>query len=268
MIDSLTVSILGVVEGLTEFLPVSSTGHLILAGHILAFDGEGAKSFEIFIQLGAIAAVALLYWRRFWWLVRPPGGEENVGGFVGRRGITLLVSGCIPFFVLGFLLHKPIKAHLFTPLTVAIGLIVGAIVMLLVDRGDRVARVKSVDQLTLPQCLAVGVFQCFALWPGISRAAATMVGGLIVGLERSVAAEFSFLMAVPVLCVVTAADLIKSLPSLSHDDFVFFMLGAIVSFVVALLAVRVFIALIQRVSLAPFAYYRIVIGILVLLYLT
>ena len=267
MIDFLTVSILGVVEGLTEFLPVSSTGHLILAGHILAFEGESAKSFEIFIQLGAIAAVALLYWKRFWWLMRPPASERSVGGFVGRRGITLLVSGCMPFFIAGFLLHKPIKAHLFTPLTVAIGLIAGAIVMLLVDRGERVSQVKSIDQLTLPQCLGVGVFQCFALWPGISRAAATMVGGLLVGLERSVAAEFSFLMAVPVLCVVTAADLIKSLPTLSHDDLALFALGAFVSFLVALLSVRVFMGLIKSVSLAPFALYRIVIGVLVLLYL-
>ena len=268
MIDNLTVAILGVVEGLTEFLPVSSTGHLILAGSLLGFEGESAKSFEIFIQLGAIAAVALLYWRRFWWLLRPPSDQSNSNGFVGRRGITLLISGCIPFFVAGFILHKPIKAHLFTPTTVAIGLIAGAIAMLVVDRGERVARVKSVDQLTLGQSVAVGFFQCFALWPGVSRAAATMIGGLLVGLERSVAAEFSFIMAVPVLCVVTAADLIKSLPQLSNDYLAPFALGALVSFGVALLAVRVFMALIQRISLAPFAIYRIVIGGLVLAYLS
>ena len=267
MIDTFTVVILGIIEGLTEFLPVSSTGHLILAGRLLGLEGESAKSFEIFIQLGAIAAVAVLYWKRFWWLLRPPADQIGTTAFVGRRGITLLISGCLPFFVAGFLLHKPIKAYLFTPTTVGIGLIAGAIAMLLVDRGQRVAKVASVDQLTLAHCLGVGIFQCFALWPGVSRAAATMVGGLLVGLERSVAAEFSFLMAVPVLCVVTAADLIKSLPLLSEHDILPFAIGALVSFVVALLAVRVFIALIQRVSLAPFALYRILVGVLVLLWL-
>lgn len=265
--DNITVFILGLVEGLTEFLPVSSTGHLILAGHLLGFEGEKAKCFEIFIQLGAILAVALLYYRRFWNLVRPAPKLRVNSEFAGLRGSVMLISGCLPFFILGFLFHKPIKAYLFTPMTVAIGLIAGALVMLWVDRKRPPATVETVDQLNMRHCVAIGLFQCFALWPGISRAAATMVGGLLLGLERSVAAEFSFLMAVPVLCVVTVADLLKSLPQLSAADIFPFGLGTLVSFVVAILAVKVFMALIKRISFAPFAYYRIALGALVFIYL-
>ena len=168
--------LLSIVEGLTEFLPVSSTGHLIITGDLLDFTGEKASVFSVFIQLGAILAVVVLYWERFWGLLRPRADRP----FSGLRGIWLLILTCIPACIMGLLLHDFIKAHLFTPATVAVALIVGAIMMIVVERRDFHPTSTSLDELTPRLAFGIGCFQCLSLWPGFSRSASTIMGGMIL----------------------------------------------------------------------------------------
>lgn len=253
--------ILGIVEGLTEYLPVSSTGHLILAGHLLGFTGEKAACFEIFIQLGAILAVVMLYWDRFLGLILPHVREakgEKV--FAGMRGVLLLGLTTFPALVAGYLAHKAIKAYLFGPITVAWALGLGGIGIILAERYKPEPRVKELDELGYGQALLIGLFQCLSLWPGVSRAAATIVGGLFSGLGRKIAAEYSFLAAVPVMVAATSYDLYKARSFLDVSDLGVFAVGFVVSFVSAAIAVKAFISVVQRWSLLPFAYYRIVIA--------
>lgn len=253
--------ILGIVEGLTEYLPVSSTGHLIVAGNLLHFSGEKASAFEVFIQLGAILAVVLLYWQRFIGLI--PIGENRVpqyGGFRGFRGIALLALTTFPALVAGYLAHKAIKTYLFSPATVAWALGVGGVAILLAERYRPEPRGRSLDSITYGQALFVGCFQCLALWPGVSRAAATIIGGMFARLDRRTAAEYSFLAAVPIMVAATMYDLYKSWHLMQASDMAFFATGFVVSFLVAILAVKTFIAAVQRWSLAPYAWYRIAIA--------
>ncbi|MBO4311972.1 MAG: undecaprenyl-diphosphate phosphatase [Desulfovibrionaceae bacterium] len=255
--------ILGAVEGLTEFLPVSSTGHLIIAGEILGFHGELASVFEVAIQLGAILAVAVLYWRRFsglarglWsWKVRP---EE---GLSGLRGLWLLFLTTLPPSVFGLLLHSRIK-KLFSPETVALALVAGALCMLLAEwlAPRRKERIPSLDAITPGLALGIGFFQCLALWPGFSRSAATIMGGMLLGARRSVAAEYSFIAAVPLMLAATGYDVLKNLHSFSAQDIPFFAAGFAFSFLFAWLAVKTFIALMGRLTLRPFAWYRLLIA--------
>ncbi len=199
--------VLGVVEGLTEFIPVSSTGHLILTGHLLDFKGERAATFEIFIQLGAILAVVLLYRERLagllpgqGWFGRSSGGLQ----FHGLRGCLLLVLTTLPALVLGKAAYPLIKEKLFQPTSVAVALAVGAGAILAVEQWRPRSRSRDLDQLVWTQALWIGVFQCLSLWPGFSRAGATILGGLLCGLDRKTAAEYSFLAAVPVMAAATA----------------------------------------------------------------
>ncbi|HKQ97504.1 MAG TPA: undecaprenyl-diphosphate phosphatase [Candidatus Polarisedimenticolia bacterium] len=254
--------VLGLVEGLTEFLPVSSTGHLIVAGRLLGFTGERAATFEIFIQLGAILAVVVLERERFVGLLRPDPQRR----FSGLRGIVLLFLTTLPALVAGAFLHGTIKSRLFGPGTVAIGLFVGGIALLLVERFRPAARVDGVDALEGREAFLVGLFQCLALWPGVSRSGATIAGGLLCGLERRTAATYSFLAAVPTMCAATLFDLYKSAGTLTSADVVPFAVGFVVSFVAAWAAVRGFMALIGRLTLAPFAWYRIAVAPLVWLF--
>ncbi|MEW6139002.1 MAG: undecaprenyl-diphosphate phosphatase [Thermodesulfobacteriota bacterium] len=261
MSDLWTAVLLGIVEGATEFLPVSSTGHLIVAGELLNFSGPKAASFEIFIQLGAILAVVVLYWRRFLGLI--PLGSSASGrgqGFYGFRGLVLLGLTTLPALVVGLVIHRFIKEHLFTPLTVAIALATGAIAILLAERLKPRPSVGTLDQLGYGTALTIGLFQCVSMWPGISRAAATIVGGMISGLDRRVATEYSFLAAVPVMIAATSYDMYKAWNHLSVSDFWFFAVGFVVSFAVAAAAVKTFIRLVQRWTLAPYAYYRLAIA--------
>jgi undecaprenyl-diphosphatase len=258
MVDLWVAGILGIVEGATEFLPVSSTGHLIVAGDLLKFSGEKAASFEIFIQLGAILAVVVLYWRRFVGLI--PSRSKNEGGFEGTRGIVLLALTTAPALGIGLLAHRYIKEYLFSPITVALALAVGAAGILLAERFKPKPRATVLDDLGYAPALAIGFFQCIAMWPGMSRSAATIIGGMLSGLDRKVATEYSFLAAVPVMIAATSYDLYKSWGSLSVSDFWFFTVGFVVSFVVAAAAVKTFIALVQRWSLAPYAWYRLAIA--------
>jgi undecaprenyl-diphosphatase len=249
--------ILGIVEGLTEFIPVSSTGHLIVAASLLGFAGEKASTFEVFIQSGAILSVVVLYWRRFLTLVpRRQSSLQYSSSMRGWAGLWRMGVATVPALVAGYLAHGAIKNHLFNPQTVAIALVVGGLGILLAEKLLHDSS-DSLDSLTLLQALGIGVFQVLSLWPGISRSAATIVGGLVVGLNRKGAAEFSFLIAVPVMLAATAYDLLKMRESLSADDWIVFGVGFLVSFVVGVIAIAGFVRILNRWTLAPFAWYRI-----------
>ena len=256
MTQSLAAVILGLVEGVTEFLPVSSTGHLILVGHLIGFTGEKADSFDIIIQLGAILAVVCLYWRRFWWLVSP----KPLHAFSGLRGLWMLFLTSLPAGVVGLLARKTIKAHLFGPTTVALALAVGALMIFWVERRKVRDRFYTLDEMTPGLALGIGCFQCLSLWPGFSRSAATIMGGMLLGAKRGLAAEYSFIAAVPLMFAATLYDFYKSAELFSADDLGVLAIGFVVSFVAALAAVKGFIVLVKRVSLRPFAWYRLVLA--------
>jgi undecaprenyl-diphosphatase len=256
---------LGIIEGLTEFLPVSSTGHLILFGSALEFTGTTVKTFSVFIQSGAILAVLILYTERFRGLLRAgvPGK-----GFSGWGGIRSIAVACAPAFILGALLHKSIKEHLFAPFPVAIAFIVGALVILWAERRTTPITVRTLDELPLQKAFLIGIFQCFGLWPGMSRSGSTIIAGVLLGLERRVAAEFSFIVGVPVLLAAAGYDLLRGWSSLTAQDLPLFAVGTFMAFLSAVLAIRIFIDLLARWGLVPFACYRIVFGIVVLLILS
>lgn len=260
MTTYLNAIILGIVEGLTEFLPVSSTGHLIISGHLLGFTGPKAETFEVVIQLGAILAVVVLYWPTFWGLLRP--GKRQ---FSGLRGIYLLFLTSLPASLLGLLTHTYIKMHLFTPLTVAAALATGALAILGVERRNSQATVHTLDDITPRLALGIGCFQCLALWPGFSRSAATIMGGMILGSERKVAAEYSFIAAVPIMFGATGFDLYKSLALFAPNDLAILGTGFVVSFLAALAAIKIFIQLLGRVTLRSFAWYRLALAPLVVM---
>ena len=252
--------VLGVVEGLTEFLPVSSTGHLIIAGHLLGFVGEKAASFEVAIQLGAILSVVFLYWRRFLALLPTTDGGAGPSSSTLRSwaGVLRLGLATLPALVVGFLARHAIKEHLFTPDAVTAALFVGGVMILVAERFTSRRPTNSIESISVAQSLGVGLFQVLALWPGTSRSAATIVGGMLVGLDRKGAAEFSFLIAVPIMCIATGYEMVKMRSLFAVQDTMQFALGFGVSFVVALITVKAFVLFLGRGSLAPFAWYRMI----------
>jgi len=253
---------LGVVEGLTEFLPVSSTGHLIIAGDLLNYTGERANTFEIFIQLGAIFGVI--------WHFRTRVLDLALHAFkpAESRFLLRLFIAFLPAAILGLLTHKYIKAYLFNPLTVAGALVAGGIVILLVERWYRNdnARVHNIDDMTYLDAFKVGVAQMFSLFPGVSRAGATIIGGLLSGLSRTTATEFSFFLAMPIMFAATFFDLYKSADILRADDVTPFAIGFVVAFITAVIVVRTFLVYVGRHTFRPFAWYRIVFGLAVAAY--
>ena len=253
-------AVMGIVEGLTEFLPVSSTGHLILTGALIGFDDEKAKVFDIAIQTGAILAIILLYWQRIRdTLVQLPTQQR-----AQRFAINVLVA-FIPAVVLGLLFGKAIKEHLFNAWTVATTFIVGGFIILWAERRQRVAvRIDSVDAMTWKDSLMVGLAQCLALVPGTSRSGATIIGGMFLGLSRKAATEFSFYLAIPTLIGAGVYSVYKERASLSAADMPLFAVGFIFSFIFAWLCVRWLIRYISTHSFTPFAWYRIAFGIVVL----
>jgi undecaprenyl-diphosphatase len=248
--------------------PLSSTGHLIVAGNLLKATGEKMACFEVFIQLGAIFAVVVLYRSKFMGLIPSKRWKLAPGqDFEGLRGILMLPLTTLPALVLGFFLHRLIKSYLFEPETVAWALALGGIAIILAERFKPEAMVRDIGQLTYRKAFIIGIFQCVSMWPGVSRAAATIIGGLMCGLDRKSATEYSFLSAVPVMIAATSYDLLKTWKLLTAADFVLFSVGFVVSFLTAIAAVETFIKLVQRWSLVPYAYYRIAIAPIIYLVL-
>lgn len=258
--------ILGLVEGITEFLPISSTGHLILVGDALGADSPFAKTFDIAIQLGAILAVVVLYLPRFLDLLKfEKDPFDPKWGMKGARGLMLLAVASMPISVLGALFQKKIKTLLFFPKPVAVALIAGGILLWLAEKSVRPASTDSYDKVDAKSALMIGAFQALALFPGMSRSACTIIGGMLLGLSRQAAAEFSFILAVPVMCAATGYELLKSFSSISADQLILLGVGFVISFAVAAVSIRFMIKIISRWSFRPFAIYRIVLGIAVLL---
>jgi undecaprenyl-diphosphatase len=251
--------ILGIIEGLTEFLPVSSTGHLILAGELLGFNDDKGKVFEIAIQFAAILAVVWEYRARLGHALVSVTSEPASQ----RLAINLIVA-FLPAAVLGFLFLKEIKTYLFNPMVVATALIVGGVLILWAERRKHVIRAETVDDMTWRDALKVGFAQALAMIPGTSRSGATIIGGLFFGLSRKAAAEFSFFLAIPTMFAATAYDLYKNWHLFSAHDIGLFAVGGAASFISALLAVRGLIRFISRHDFTVFAWYRIVFGGVVL----
>ena len=254
-------AIMGVVEGLTEFLPISSTGHLILAGSLLGFVDAKAKVFEIAIQTGAILAVIIVYWQRL---------RETLLGLPSQRqaqrfALNVLIA-FIPAVVLGLLFGKAIKAHLFTPTVVATTFIIGGFIILWAERrAEQHTRVNSVDEMTPWDALKLGLAQCLAMVPGTSRSGATIIGGMLLGLSRKTATDFSFYLAIPTLIGAGAYSLYKERALLSPDDVPMFAVGLLFAFLSAWLCIRWLLRYVASHSFVPFAWYRIAFGVLILL---
>lgn len=260
MTETVQAILLGFLEGLTEFIPVSSTGHLIVVGHLIEFTGAKAATFEVFIQLGAILAVVFLYKERFFALL----SFQKSDRFSGRNGLTLLALTTFPALAVGAVAHSYIKIYLFNPMTVAIGLGVGGIVIIVAERKLSNNGKAQIDDLHYRDALLIGLFQCLAMWPGVSRSGATIVGGMLIGVERKTAAEYSFLAAVPVMCAATIFDIYKSRAFLDTSDISTFTIGFVVSFIAAVFSVKVFIHLLTSHTLKPFGWYRIGLALVII----
>jgi undecaprenyl-diphosphatase len=252
--------LIGVVEGLTEFLPVSSTGHIILAEAVLDFQGPPGKVFEIVIQLGAILAVCFLYRMKIW---------TTASGVMRRekpaiRFATAILVAFLPAAIIGAAAHNYIKSVLFSPTVVATALIVGGIAILVIERFAQRPRVKSIDEVDLKTALLIGLCQCFAMVPGVSRAGATIMGARVFRVDRATAAEFSFFLAMPTMLGATVYDLYKNWSTLSWDGGGVIALGFVAAFVSAALVVRAFLHFISRHGFTVFAWYRIALGALAL----
>lgn len=257
----LVAAILGVVEGLTEFLPVSSTGHMIIVGHLLGFEGDTAETFEVVIQLGSILAVVVMFWRRLFGLIGIHFGKQpHEGTGKGRLTLGHIVLGMIPAVVLGLVFHDTIKS-LFNPVNVMYALVVGGLLLIAAEcLKPKEPRAPGLDDMTYRQAFMIGCFQCLALWPGFSRSGATISGGMLMGVSRYAASEFSFLLAVPMMMGATALDLYKSWSFLTVEDIPMFAMGFVTAFIVALIAIKTFLQLIKRISFIPFAIYRFIVA--------
>jgi undecaprenyl-diphosphatase len=262
--DPLTAILLGIVEGVTEFIPVSSTGHLILVGELLGFKGAQSATFDIVIQLGAILAVVVLYFRRFTavasGLIRL---EPTAIAFVRN-----VFFGFAPALIIGAIAYKAIKAMLESPMTVAVALIVGGVAILVIERLVKPAPQGSVESMSWKTALGIGIVQCLSMIPGVSRSGATIMGALSLGVDRRTAAEYSFFLAVPVMTAASAKELWEARDNLGGIDWTNIGIGFVVSFVVALVVIKAFIGIVSRFGFAPFAWYRIIAGTAALIWLT
>ena len=252
--------ILGIVEGVTEFLPISSTGHLILAGDLLDFNDEKGKVFTIVIQLGAILAVCWEYRAKITDVVTGIGSDKAANRFILNLFIAFL-----PAAILGLLFIKTIKFYLFHPLPVAMALIIGGLLILWAERRDHVVDVEQVDDMDWKHALKIGLAQCLALIPGTSRSGATIIGGLLFGLSRKAAAEFSFFLAIPIMFAATFYDVYKHHEILEFNDLGMFAVGFVAAFFSALLAVRGLMRFISNHDFTVFAWYRIAFGLIILI---
>ena len=259
--------ILGIVEGVTEFLPVSSTGHLILATELLGFDADKWAAFNVIIQVGAILAIVVLYWRTFWAVLEGLFKREPMSW----RFVRNVLIGFLPSAILGVLLLKYIEALLGDPKVVAVMLILGGIAIILIERLAKRSDVVGVSEMPVKTAIGIGIAQCLAMVPGVSRSGATIMGALSLGVERRTAAEFSFFLAIPTMLGATTLELVKH----HHEMFAgahgvglgTVAVGLVVSFLVALVVVRAFVHYISRHGFTPFAWYRIIVGVVALVWL-
>ena len=267
MNELISILLLGIVEGVTEFLPVSSTGHLILASALLGYDAEYWALFNIVIQLGAILAIVVLYWRTFWAVLQGLLRWDAVS----VRFVRNLLVAFLPAAVIGVVLHKHIEALLGSPITVAVALIVGGIAIIGIERFVKEGSIVGVADVPLPKVIGIGFIQCLAMVPGVSRSGATILGALSLGVERRTAAEFSFFLAIPTMLGATVLELVSKRHELMSGNSVGLGgigIGFVVAFLVALVVVRWFVGLVGRTGFTPFGWYRIVIGAIALIALT
>lgn len=245
--------VLAIIEGLTEFLPISSTGHMIMASSAMKITGDFVNTFEIAIQLGAIMAIVMLYAKRF------------LQGFdiYLKLGVAF-----VPTAIVGFLAYKTIKMYLFNPYVVGVALVVGGVILILIDNKvvNRKSDVLSLESLSYKRSFMIGLVQCISMIPGVSRAAATIIGGVFNGLDKKQATEFSFLLAVPTMFAATGYDLLKTPAILNKNEYILLAIGMVVAFVSAWIAVKIFIKIVENYGFKYFGYYRIIIGLIFLLF--
>ncbi|GIO83406.1 undecaprenyl-diphosphatase [Paenibacillus faecis] len=276
-IDLIKAVVLGLVEGLTEFAPVSSTGHMIIVDDMwlkteqLLHSKYVANTFKVVVQLGSILAVLVVFRERFMDLLgisrMKRRGEQGGGAAASRNGggprlkLAQVLVGLVPAGILGVLLEDYVDEYLFSTATVLIGLVIGALLMIAADRfGPKRPAVESVDQITYRQAFTIGLFQCLSIWPGFSRSGSTISGGVLLGLSHRAAADFTFIMAVPIMAGASGLSLLKNWEYFTMDALPFFIAGFISAFVFALLSIRFFLKLINRIRLVPFAVYRLVLA--------
>lgn len=257
--DFLSAVLLGIVEGVTEFIPVSSTGHLILASSLLGVEGAANKLFNVVIQLGAILAVVVLYWGKFTGIARDLPRRKPAQHFVRNIALAFL-----PAMVIGAVTYPYIKQHLFSPATVAVGLVAGGVAMLLIERAKPNPRIHSTEAMGWRTALAIGFIQCLAMVPGVSRSGASIMGALALGVERKAAAEFSFFLAVPTMLAAAGYDLYQERALLDGATLGLIAVGFVVSFVVAMAVIRWMLGFVSKHGFAPFAWYRIALGVVLL----
>ena len=252
--------ILGIVEGLTEFLPVSSTAHLLIARDILGFDGVKGNAFEIAIQAGAILAVCVLYYKKLTNVALTLHKKES------RKFVTAVLVAFLPAVFIGLTVHDYMEAKFFNKQTIAIAFILGGIAIILIETYVRKPNIHTVEAINKKTALKIGIIQCLAMIPGTSRSGATIMGAMVSGVDRKAAAEFSFFLAIPTIIGATVLDLYKSWHNINHDAMSLIIIGGVVSFITALVVVNGLISFISRNGFKPFAYYRIVFGIALLAY--
>ena len=263
MNDIIKAVILGIVEGLTEFLPVSSTGHLIIVNEFVDFTDSFAKMFDIVIQLGAILSVIVYFWHKLFPFEKNKTKLEKAETWsIWKKTIV----GVFPALIFGAMLGKQIEEYLFNPITVALALLIGGIILIILEHRKTQARITSIASLSYKTAFFIGMIQCLAMIPGTSRSAATIIGAMLLGASRVVAAEFSFFLAIPTLFAASAYSLIKTGFNLNTTQIQLLVVGFIVSFLVAWVVIAGFMKFISKRDFKPFGYYRIALGILILFY--
>ena len=257
----LKACLLGLIEGLTEFIPVSSTAHLVIFSYLIEFDSVKNNVFEIAIQGGAILAICVTYRQRIIQTLLQINQKKSQ-----KFSLNILVA-FLPSVVFGILFHEHIKSYFFSNFSIAIALIIGGIIMIIVERVDRISNITNIDKICYRNSLIIGLCQCLAMIPGVSRSGATIIGGMLFGLDRKTATEFSFFLAIPTITSACLYDVYKNYSQLSFSDIELILVGCIMSFISALLVIKWFIKFVSRYSFIGFGFYRIILGLLVLLFL-
>lgn len=259
--DLFKTILLGIVEGLTEFIPVSSTAHLLIVSNLIDFQSIKNNVFEIVIQIGAIFAVCVIYRKKILEVLL------NLNQKKQQKFSLNLTLAFLPAVFFGVLLHDIIKQVFFSTISIAISLIVGGIIMIIVDRKPRKFEVTDIDKITYSKALYIGLFQCLAMIPGTSRSGATIIGGLLLKLDRKTATEFSFFLAMPTIAAATIYDLYKNIDALTFSNIEFLLIGTFASFVSAILVIKWFLNYVSKNNFVPFGIYRIIVGSLILLFI-